>query len=155
MISDNQGRIKSLSHFCGPRVRHGGDWQEKNRRVCNALAQDIREIRRRRILYGATWKRSVSTSFFERPIFRRQIEEGRSAYCVSRGRIGLRKKARRTRKAVEEEEITISEKLQIIEQVVRTHRFPHLIQYFCTIAKVSRSGYYNWLNAEDARQQRE
>lgn len=39
--------------------------------------------------------------------------------------------------------------------MVRTHGFPHLIQYFCAIAKVSRSGYYNWLNAEDARQKRE
>ncbi|MCP3033614.1 IS3 family transposase, partial [Halobacillus sp. A1] len=72
------------------------------------------------------------------------------------GRIGLRKKARRTRKAgEEEEEITTSEKFQLIEQVVRTHGFPQLIQYFCELANVSRSGYYNWLKAENTRQKRE
>ncbi|MFB5663726.1 IS3 family transposase [Alteribacillus sp. HJP-4] len=79
--------------------------------------------------------------------------EARIAYLEAE--LGLRKKARRTRKAGEEEEITTSEKFQLIEPVVRTHGFPHLIQYFCEMANVSRSGYYNWLKAEDTRQKRE
>jgi transposase InsO family protein len=45
-------------------------------------------------------------------------------------------------------------KFQLIEQVIRENGFPQLIQYFCKLADVSRSGYYNWLKAEDARQKR-
>lgn len=39
--------------------------------------------------------------------------------------------------------------------MVREYGFPQLIQYFCEVAGVSRSGYYNWLKAEGVRQKRE
>ncbi|WP_411954331.1 IS3 family transposase [Alkalibacillus sp. S2W] len=78
--------------------------------------------------------------------------EARIAYLEAE--LGLRKKARRTRKAVEEE-ITISDKFRLIEQMVREYGFPQLIQYFCELADVSRSGYYNWLKSDEARQQKE
>ncbi|SDO12526.1 Transposase InsO and inactivated derivatives [Halobacillus aidingensis] len=39
--------------------------------------------------------------------------------------------------------------------MVRENGFPPLIQYFCEVAGVSRSGYYNWLKAEETRQKRE
>ncbi|WP_396265793.1 IS3 family transposase [Halobacillus shinanisalinarum] len=43
----------------------------------------------------------------------------------------------------------------MIEQTLREKGLKHLIQYFCKIAGVSRSGYYNWLKAEDTRQRKE
>lgn len=79
--------------------------------------------------------------------------EARIAYLEAE--VVFVKKARRTRKAGEEEKVTTSEKFQLIEQVVRESGYPPLIRYFCEVAGVSRSGYYNWLKAEETRQKRE
>jgi putative transposase len=38
---------------------------------------------------------------------------------------------------------------------MRENKFPGLVQYFCELAEVSRSGYYNWLKSGHARLKRE
>lgn len=38
---------------------------------------------------------------------------------------------------------------------MRENKFPRLVQYFCELAEVSRSGYYNWMKSEHARVKRE
>lgn len=38
---------------------------------------------------------------------------------------------------------------------MRENKFPRLVQYFCELAEVSRSGYYNWLKSGHARLKRE
>ncbi|MEC0302189.1 IS3 family transposase [Terribacillus saccharophilus] len=38
---------------------------------------------------------------------------------------------------------------------MRENNFPRLVQYFCELAEVSRSGYYNWLKSGYARLKRE
>lgn len=43
----------------------------------------------------------------------------------------------------------------LIEATVRKYNMRGLIRYLCTIAGVSRSGYYRWLQAEPIRQHRE
>ncbi|WP_139376851.1 IS3 family transposase [Halobacillus salinus] len=84
-----------------------------------------------------------------------QLKKAKARIAYLEAELDFNKKARRTRKAGEEEEITTSEKFQLIERVLRTHGFPHMTRYFCEVARVSRSGYYNWLNSEDARRTQE
>ncbi len=68
----------------------------------------------------------------------------------------LVKKVRRTREAgVEKETLTASEKFQLIEKTIRVHQLKCELAFLCSLANVSRSGYYAWLQATDTRQKRE
>ncbi|MFM1655849.1 IS3 family transposase, partial [Brevibacillus sp. B_LB10_24] len=51
--------------------------------------------------------------------------------------------------------MTSSERYQIINQTIRQHNLKRLTRYLCKLARVSPSGYYRWLTAEEARQLRE
>lgn len=46
-------------------------------------------------------------------------------------------------------------RFKIINRTIRQHGIKGLTRHLCLLAKVSISGYYRWLSAEDTRQQRE
>ncbi|MGG3693318.1 IS3 family transposase, partial [Heyndrickxia ginsengihumi] len=70
---------------------------------------------------------------------------------------GFLKKARGARKAGGEEKtiLTTDEKYTLIEKTIRTHQLKKSVSYLCERAGVSRSGYYDWLNAAPIRAQRD
>lgn len=51
--------------------------------------------------------------------------------------------------------LTSSERFELINYTVRKHQLEKMTQYLCKLAKVSKSGYYRWLAAEETRQLRE
>ncbi|MDM5265697.1 MULTISPECIES: IS3 family transposase, partial [Bacillus cereus group] len=66
------------------------------------------------------------------------------------------KKFRRTRKAgVTEEALTPRETYTLIEQTIRRFQFPRMVRYLCTLAGVSRSGYYAWLHQTEKHLEKE
>ncbi|SCV19385.1 Putative transposase for insertion sequence element IS1353 [Bacillus cereus] len=79
-----------------------------------------------------------------------------STYCVFRSGIDIPKKVRRTRKTgVTEEALTPRETYALIEQTIRRFQFPRKVRYLCTLAGVSRSGYYAWLHQTDKHLEKE
>lgn len=48
-----------------------------------------------------------------------------------------------------------SEKFYLIDRTIQKHRLKKAISYLCELAGVSRSGYYDWLNASPKRAKRE
>ncbi|PRR80973.1 hypothetical protein CLVI_28840 [Clostridium vincentii] len=44
-----------------------------------------------------------------------------------------------------------SEIFKLINETINTNKFKNLTRYFCGILDVSRSGYYNYINSEDSR----
>ncbi|WP_306978519.1 IS3 family transposase [Alkalibacillus salilacus] len=66
------------------------------------------------------------------------------------------KKARRTRKAGDEEApLKPCETYEIIERTIRMYQLNGLTTHLCQLAGVSKSGYYKWLKNEPARQEAE
>lgn len=53
------------------------------------------------------------------------------------------------------EELRANEKFELIKNTIKTNHFKKLTTYFCEVLNVSRSGYYNYINSEDARKQRD
>lgn len=51
--------------------------------------------------------------------------------------------------------MTPSERFELMNRTIRQYNLKSLTQYLCRLAKVSVSGYYRWLKAEEARQLRE
>ncbi|MCM3603717.1 IS3 family transposase, partial [Robertmurraya korlensis] len=48
--------------------------------------------------------------------------------------------------------LTPAEKFYLIEKTIREHKLKHSVTYLCKLAGVSRSGYYDWLNATPSRE---
>jgi putative transposase len=51
--------------------------------------------------------------------------------------------------------LTTSERFEMIYLTIRKHGLIRMTNYLCKLAKVSRSGYYRWLRAEEQRQLQE
>ncbi|WP_309414572.1 MULTISPECIES: IS3 family transposase [Bacillus] len=84
------------------------------------------------------------------------MKKSGSTYCVFRSGIDIPKKVRRTRKAcVTEEALTSRETYALIEQTILRFQFPRMLRYLCTLAGVSRSGYYAWLHQSDKHLEKE
>lgn len=52
-------------------------------------------------------------------------------------------------------ELITKDKFQLIKSTIKENNFKKLTGYFCRLLDVSRSGYYNYINSEDVRKQRE
>lgn len=52
-------------------------------------------------------------------------------------------------------ELTTSERFELINQVIREFQLKRLTSYFCQLLCVSKSGYYRWLHATEYRHQTE
>lgn len=48
-----------------------------------------------------------------------------------------------------------NEIFQLINDTIREHNLQQMVSYFCTLLKVSRSGYYNYINSSDNRKLQE
>ncbi|WP_370458101.1 hypothetical protein [Bacillus sp. BPN334] len=51
--------------------------------------------------------------------------------------------------------LTPRETYALIEQTIRRFQFPRMVRYLCTLARVSRSGYYAWLYQTDKQLEKE
>ncbi|WP_152382207.1 IS3 family transposase [Paenibacillus brasilensis] len=68
----------------------------------------------------------------------------------------LPKKARGAREtSPAEPTLTPSERFELINRTLRKHQLEKMTHHLCKMANVSKSGYYRWLAAEQARQLRE
>ncbi|MEZ2325433.1 IS3 family transposase [Bacillus tropicus] len=100
------------------------------------------------------WRKTFE-QFGEEGFYTERREKG-STYCVFRSGIDIPKKIRQTRKTgVTEEALTPREKYALIEQTIRRFQFPRKVRYLCTLAGVSRSGYYAWLHQTDKHLEKE
>ena len=52
-------------------------------------------------------------------------------------------------------ELKTSDKFELIKSTIKVNNFKSLTRYFCKLLDVSRSGYYNYINSEDIRKQRD
>lgn len=53
------------------------------------------------------------------------------------------------RQALQKKRLTPRETYTRIERTIRRFQFPRMVRYLCTLAGVSRSGYYAWLHQTD------
>ena len=51
-------------------------------------------------------------------------------------------------------ELKTSDKFELIKSILERNSFKRLTGYFCKLLDVSRSGYYNYINSEDVRKER-
>ncbi|HWK24043.1 MAG TPA: IS3 family transposase [Ureibacillus sp.] len=85
----------------------------------------------------------------------KKLEKAEARIRYLEAEIELLKKLGRTRKEGEETQVAAHEKYQVINEVIRKYRLTCSVSELCTVAQVSRSGYYAWLQNTEKRSIRE
>ncbi|WP_339280636.1 IS3 family transposase [Lysinibacillus sp. FSL P2-0066] len=75
----------------------------------------------------------------------KKLEKAEARIRYLEAEIELPKKARGTRKEGEETQVAPHEKYAVINEVIRKYQLINSVSELCTVAHVSRSGYYAWL----------
>lgn len=92
----------------------------------------------------------------ERELTKDEIIEKKSAEIeYLKAEVELLKKLELRERQVRKSNLIAAEAFSLIESIASKSNFTNIISHLCSIASVSRSGYYNYLKSKDIRQQRE
>lgn len=83
------------------------------------------------------------------------IEKKNAEIEYLKAEVELLKKLELRERQVRKSNLVAAEAFSLIESIVSKSNFMNVISHLCSIASVSRSGYYNYLKSKDIRQQRE